>query len=227
MEAGRDYVAEAESGWDFNPRFNGYCTQFNPVDLNSLLYRYETLLASFTEKLNKGAMVWKMRALARVKRMRVMEDPETGVMYDYNYVTNCRSEVISAASFWPYWVGIKMEPTGIDILLEALELPYGITVTVPTAGNYQWGYGKAWAPLADVVIMALDSLGLKEDAMRVAHKYVDLIANCFAKTGALWEKYDAMTGEVVEACEYETPQMMGWTAGAYLSALTYITENEK
>ena len=226
LEAGRHYVAEAESGWDFNPRFGGYCLHYNPVDLNSLLYRYECLFADFAECLDQPSAEWREKAVLRAERMHMMEDPETGVMYDYNYVTNCRSEVMSAASFWPYWVGIKTESTGIDALLKALELPYGITATVPTAGNYQWGYGKAWAPLADVVIMALDSLCLKEDALRVACKYADMITDCFEQTGGLWEKYDAITGEVVQACEYETPQMMGWTAGAFLAAVAYIKRSK-
>lgn len=29
-EAGRHYFAECESGWDFNPRFDGYCAHCNP-----------------------------------------------------------------------------------------------------------------------------------------------------------------------------------------------------
>ena len=41
--AGKCYFAECESGWDFNPRFNGYCADFNPVDLNANLYLYEKL----------------------------------------------------------------------------------------------------------------------------------------------------------------------------------------
>lgn len=221
VEAGRSYVAEAESGWDFNPRFGGYCTQYNPVDLNSLLYRYEVLLASFAEQLGQDATAWEEKAKMRKEHMEVMQDPDTGVMYDYNYVTGCRSQVLSAASIWPYWVGIKSEQTGVSQLLSCLELPYGITATVPTAGNYQWGYGKAWAPITLVVIEALDRIGLQDDAVRIAAKYVHMIADNYEQTGGLWEKYDARTGKVVIGSEYETPQMMGWTAGAYLQAIQY------
>ena len=31
-------IAECESGWDFSPRFSSKALQYNPVDLNSLLY---------------------------------------------------------------------------------------------------------------------------------------------------------------------------------------------
>jgi alpha,alpha-trehalase len=36
----------------------------------------------------------------------------------------------------------------------------------------------------------------------------------FEKTGVLWEKYSVETGEVSHM-EYESPPMMGWTAGVY------------
>ena len=56
-------------------------------------------------------------------------------------------------------------------------------------------------------------------------QYVDMITKCFEQTGRLWEKYDVITGEVVQGCEYETPQVMGRTAGAYLNALAYMKKN--
>jgi alpha,alpha-trehalase len=42
-----NYLGEAETGWDFNPRFAGRCGEFAPVDLNSNLYLYETNFAWF------------------------------------------------------------------------------------------------------------------------------------------------------------------------------------
>ncbi len=48
--AGRNYFAEAESGWDFTPRFEGRCAECNPVDLNSNLYLYEIGRASCRER---------------------------------------------------------------------------------------------------------------------------------------------------------------------------------
>lgn len=63
--------------------------------------------------------------------------------------------------------------------------------------------------------MGLKRIGLFDDAKRVAEKYVLTVEKVFEKTGRLWEKYDAVTGEVAVTCEYETPPMMGWTAGVY------------
>ena len=41
LKASAHWLAEAESGWDFNPRFSQRCMDFNPVDLNALLYIFE------------------------------------------------------------------------------------------------------------------------------------------------------------------------------------------
>ena len=220
-EAGKCYVAEAESGWDFNPRFSGRCSHFNPVDLNSLLYIYERIFKQYSNELSEhDAAIWNRRAEVREQLMQVyMEDRETGIWYDYDYVQKECSGVISAASFWPFFAGISIRKKGLSALLDMLELPHGITATVNVPGNYQWGYGKAWAPLNMVAIEALDKVGMQQDALRIAHKYIDLITENYEQTGGLWEKYDAVTGEVVHGSEYETPQMLGWTAGAYLWAM--------
>ena len=227
VEAGRCYAAEAESGWDFNPRFEGRCPDYAPVDLTSLLYMYEKIFQQFSQELiDRDSAGWKQRAEKRKKLMESrMKDKNTGILYDYDQVKKRRSEVLSAASFWPYFVGISTEKEGLFVMLDALELPYGITATVQAPGNHQWGYGKAWAPIAMVAVEALDHAGMEKEAVRVAQKYVDLIARNYERTGGLWEKYDAITGEVVRGSEYETPRMLGWTAGVYLWAMKRIGEN--
>lgn len=40
-ENGRNILAEWESGWDYNPRYSGRCTDYNPVDPNCLPYHDE------------------------------------------------------------------------------------------------------------------------------------------------------------------------------------------
>jgi neutral trehalase len=44
---------------------------------------------------------------------------------------------------------------------------------------------------------------------------METVERCYAETGALWEKYDASIGKVSVTREYDTPEMMGWTAGVY------------
>ena len=37
----------------------------------------------------------------------------------------------------------------------------------------------------------------------------------FEKTGVIWEKYDGRDGSIAVTNEYETPEMLGWSAGVY------------
>ncbi|MDE6527591.1 MAG: alpha,alpha-trehalase, partial [Muribaculaceae bacterium] len=65
---GAHLLAEAESGWDFNPRFDGRCMDFNPVDLNSFLYGMERNQALFLRELGMdGSKEWDGRADKRRK----------------------------------------------------------------------------------------------------------------------------------------------------------------
>ena len=69
----------------------------------------------------------------------------------------------------------------------------------------------------------MKELGLDEDALRIAEKYRNVLQRNFETTGKLWEKYNAITGEIAVTSEYETMPMMGWTAGVY----RYFTEEKK
>jgi len=221
---GNNMYAEAESGWDFTPRFSSRGNEYNPIDLNSLLYRYEILLDTIEKELDiKSNTNWLELANNRKELVnKLLFDKERNIYNDYDFINNKLSKVISAASFWPYYCGLA--DNNIDPLknaLKALEKEYGLSAC-DSYPDYQWGYDKLWAPLNFVAIMSLEKYGLHDDAIRLAKKYLDLVANSFEKTGGLWEKYEASTGKVVEGIEYETPQMLGWTAGTYLAVYDYI-----
>lgn len=46
--------AEAESGWDFTPRFLGRALDFAPADLNSILFANERILSEFADILGRA-----------------------------------------------------------------------------------------------------------------------------------------------------------------------------
>ena len=74
-----------------------------------------------------------------------------------------------------------------------------------------------WPTNVYFACFGLQRIGLKEEAKRLAKKYCDTVEKCFEETGLLWEKYNALDGSVSVTREYETPAMMGWTAGVYLA----------
>lgn len=216
-------LAECESGWDYNPRFNGKCYEYNPVDLNSLLWFDEWYLGDIEKELGiSNGKAWKEKAVKRKKLMIEFMQGKNGLFYDYSYTKNNKSDIKSCASFFPYFVGmIKGEKETINALLADLELPNGIQSTSNNyeEGSYQWGKINCWAGLQLIVVESLKSCGMHDEAKRVAQKYLKTIEKVFERTGKLWEKYNALSGDIDVISEYDTPEMMGWTAGVYMTLL--------
>lgn len=215
---GLHVMAEAESGWDFNPRFGGRCHDYNPVDLNSLLWFDEFFLGECERTLGLGdGCLWDKKAAERRKKMMSLMCDENGIFRDYDYTTGEQSPVLSCASFYPVAVGMASDGEGFDVLLQKLELPFGIQAAEPAEGRFQWGACNGWAPMQLMAVEALEHCGRWNEAKRVAEKYVGLVERTFASTGAVWEKYNIVTGDDKAVGEYGTPEMMGWSAGVYLA----------
>ena len=66
-----------------------------------------------------------------------------------------------------------------------------------------------------MAVFGLDKYGFRRDARRLAAKYMDLVVSSYKTTGTIWEKYDAVRGVMSEGEEYDTPEMFGWSAGAF------------
>ena len=79
------------------------------------------------------------------------------------------------------------------------------------------------------MIKALANYGYMGDAKRIAEKYTSLVEKVFKETGRLWEKYNVAEGNINVNQEHNNkskmPEMMGWSAGVYLSLLDIDCEN--
>ena len=212
-----------ESGWDCCYRFELQGPYYNPVDLNTLLYGLETAMARFSNILGKGEeFLWDERAASRKEKMDMwLFSKEKGFYLDWDYQNQRHSPVVSVASLFPLYLGLAHDPDAVMAVLQNdLLLPFGVTCTAKSGYNYdmQWEYPNVWAPLQYVAYMACRNAGKPDLADEIAKRYKNLLEQNFSKTGKLWEKYNGITGEVVNA-EYNAPPMMGWTAGVYLAFL--------
>jgi len=226
-------LGEAESGWDFTPRFEHRCEDFCPVDLNSNLYVYEKLLAYHS--CGKEKKQWKARADLRCERLfKHCWNEESGAFYDYDY-KNCRqSHVLAASTFHPLWAGLATNEQASLIrekALPLLELDSAIVTCERNNGPKvcQWDYPNAWPCLQTIAYRGLARYGFVKDARRIAAKYVHIVCQGFEETGDLWEKYNAQDGSTNTKAEggYVTPAMMGWTAGAFLDAVAFLNRTAK
>jgi len=232
IRQGSHFLSEAESGWDFTPRFDFRCEDFNPVDLNANLYMYEKNFEKFYKELGmKGSKKWAKLADKRKNLMRkLMKNSTDELFYDYDFVNARRGSVYSASIFNLMWARLltTKEAQTIVANLHRLEMPCGVVACEPKPRNYtyQWDAPNAWASFNVLAIKALDQYGYKNDAKRIAEKYVQSIDSIYQKTGNLWEKYNGITGTIDVKSEYDMPPFMGWTAGAFMYASDYLRNNQ-
>jgi alpha,alpha-trehalase len=125
------------------------CADYVTVDLNSLLLQYELDVAHLYARGGAAeataAQTWCERARARARLInRHLWDETRGVYFDFNVVTQQRSNYLSAASLYPLWVSTDnechvslLEPsrakTLVGSVLPRLEAPGGLLATDPTS----------------------------------------------------------------------------------------------
>ncbi|HEY5805941.1 MAG TPA: trehalase family glycosidase [Candidatus Saccharimonadales bacterium] len=222
-------LAEAESGWDYTPRFNRRCLTYLPVDLNSLLYKYESDFAEVAKMLGDDdeAQKWEEAAKTRKKIMNnLMWDQIRGLYCDYNYFKEKRGSVASLATFYPLWAGM-VDHKRAKTLVKALrrfEQKGGLATTdsiplgkyVPGSMPTQWAYPNGWAPLHFLVVLGLERYGYHEDARRIALKWLKTNLDWFAKNGVFLEKYNVVSPDKPPLKGvYPSQTGFGWTNAVF------------
>ena len=220
---GKSMMALAESGWDCTSRFALNAHEYIPADLNSLLYLLERNMAYFADTLRKcdDVAVWASRADTRKARMTtLLWDEQRGVFCDRHVPSERLNQIVSAAAFYPLFTGLAATEQAARTVqaLPLLEHEHGIACCEPRDDllHLQWDYPHGWACLHHLVINGLLRYGYEDDALRIAEKYCRTVDRAFERTGNLWEKYNVVTGDISATPEYDTPPMMGWSAGVYL-----------
>lgn len=215
--------AVRESGHDTSYRLEKVCADLATIDLNSLLYKYETDIARtirvlFGDKLVipaefcvgslqpnqiESSAIWDRRAKRRKQAIdRYLWNAEKGMYFDYNTATGEQCTYESATAFWAMWAGVcspKQAATLVMTALPKLEAYGGLlSGTRESRGevglerpNRQWDFPYGWAPQQMLAWTGLDRYGYKEDAERLAYKWLFMITKAFVDfNGVVVEKYD-------------------------------------
>lgn len=228
-------LAEAESGWDMTPRFSRKALNYLPVDLNALLYKYETDFARAAEIAgdSKAVTSWKHRAAERKAAMDdLMWSPSRNFYYDYDYVRGRRGTVSSLAGFYPMWAGMvdKDQAAWLVKSLKRFENKGGLATTdiqfnqrlpgqIPGVGGntpVQWAYPNGWAPLHLMIIQGLQRYGYHQEAQRIATKWLKTNLTWFNKEGVFLEKYNVVSPDKPPAKGvYPSQTGFGWTNAVF------------
>lgn len=222
-------IAETESGWDMTPRFNRRCLDYLAVDLNALLYKYETDFAKYYRLIGEKKLANKWETTAKHRRTAMhdlMWSNLRGLYYDYNYVKNKRGTVASLAGFYPLWAGMVDDQQAMRMVksLKKFEQPGGLVTTdiqqlsqyVPGTMPTQWAYPNGWAPLHFLVIKGLQRYGYQDEARHITFKWLKTNLNWFEQHGNFLEKYNVVQPEKPPLKGvYPSQTGFGWTNAVF------------
>lgn len=225
-EVFRDLRAGAESGWDFSSRWMAdgktlatiQTTSIVPVDLNSLLYGLEKAISDGCAKLADTDCVTEFNQRAQ-DRGEAIEfyfwEAAKGAYLDYQWTTGQRLDRLSAATFYPLFVGAADERRAHVVAQKAwdeLLAPGGLRTTTVSTGQ-QWDAPNGWAPLQWVAVSGLRRYGEDALAGEIAKRWLATVEREYKASGKMLEKYDVEQAKAGGGGEYPTQDGFGWTNG--------------
>jgi alpha,alpha-trehalase len=218
--------AMRESGFDTSFRFgpfSGSTSNYAPVCLNSLLYKYERDMADFARILGKNndAAEWTRRAEARRAAIdKYLWDAASGMYLDYDFTTGLRSNYRFVTTYYPLWAGVASasQAASVEKKLPLFEESGGLQSSDYQSG-VQWDAPFGWAPITWLAVVGLDKEGFHEDAVRISNKFRATVLENYERDGTIREKYNVVSGSanVQVAAGYKSNVVgFGWTNAVYL-----------
>ncbi len=232
--------AMRESGFDTSGRFGPFSADiidYNPVDLNCLLYRMETDIAAIVTILNqpREARAWRERAEHRAAAInQLMWNETAGLYFDYNFKEKRQSGYRFITTFYPLWAGIASaeQAARVEANLLVFEKKGGLATSDQVTGD-QWDAPFGWAPMQIIATEGLRRYGYAGDANRTSAEFLSMILHDFAEHGTIVEKYDVVAAKSDLASQelkfgYETDEIgFGWTNAAFLVLYDQLPEADK
>ncbi|KAG0793270.1 hypothetical protein G6F22_005646 [Rhizopus arrhizus] len=209
--------AVRESGHDTTYRYEGRCGNLATIDLNALLYKYETDIADMIEQDLDGdlcdyqgvpqqADMWRKRAEERKKRIdRYLWNEEAGMYFDYDTVAEKQSDYESVTTLWAMWAKCASQAQAermVRVALPKFEVTGGlVSGTAESRGkisldrpNRQWDFPFGWAPHQILAWTAFENYGMQSTALRLAYRWLYIITKSFVDfNGVVPEKYDVVS----------------------------------
>jgi len=210
----KDDRSMRESGHDASYRLLDDCAELVTVDLNSLLFKIESDLASTistefggTFELDDGTLATakSFEQAARHRKslmMKYLWNEKDGLFFDYNYAEGKPTHFVSATTLYPLWAGLCSPEQAKRLVRSALPLlsmPGGIVGSTelsrgPITAEHpqtQWDYPFGWAPHQMLVWAGLRRYGYAGLARDLAYRWLYTITvNACNYNGTIAEKYD-------------------------------------
>jgi alpha,alpha-trehalase len=235
-----DDLAECESGWDMTTRFQNNCLSYIPIDLNCLLYKYESDFARAHEmaKDHDTASIWRNRAALRAETIHnELWDEHHGFYFDKNYRTEKFSPVWSLASYYTLWSGVATTEQArrmVDHIKTTFLYTGGLVTTAKPKDEEarevspQWAYPNGWAPLHWLVSEGLTRYGFHNEAELIVRRWLNTNLEYFEEFDVFREAYNVVDGFDSPHAGVYPPQVgFGWTNAVFVDlAKKYLSSSE-
>jgi alpha,alpha-trehalase len=241
-----------ESGHDTSYRIEGNCADLNLVELNAMLYKYESdfaeIIANEFENSfeSYNASYWLAKAETRKELVnKYLWNENKGLYFDYNVVTNTLSDFIGASTLATLWANMCTKAQAEKLVKNALpvltELGGIAGSTKNSRGDIsperparQWDYPNGWAPHQMMIWKGLLNYGYINEAQELIYRWLFMITkNAVDYNGTIPEKYDVVVathkvfaeyGNVGTDFEYITQEGFGWMNASYQYGLSLLSE---
>jgi len=204
-----------ESGHDTSYRIEGACADLNLVELNAMLYKYETdfaelILSEFGGVFKNNSNVytsdyWLKKAKTRKEAVnKYMWNEDKGLYFDYNVKTKQQSNFVAAPTLAPLWANMCSKEQArklVDKAIPLLKEKGGIAgCTEESRGKIstdrpqkQWDYPNGWAPHQMMIWRGLNNYGYFIEAQELIYRWLFMITkNAADYNGTIPEKYDVV-----------------------------------
>lgn len=224
-------LAEAESGWDMTTRFNHKALDYLPIDLNSLLFKYEQDFASSAKLAGdfKAVKDWQQKAQIRKNTINsLMWNEMKGFYFDYDFKRQKRGNIWSLAGYYPMWAGLADEAKVAKMVKNLSKFEHSGGLSTTDSQNYpisnltsrsvptQWAHPNGWAPLHLLVIKGLKMYGYHKEAKRIANKWLKTNLDWFNNEGVFLEKYNVVEPSKLPVDGlYPSQTGFGWTNAVF------------
>ena len=236
QELYRDIRAACESGWDFTARWFAevedfssiQTTQVVPVDLNSLLYKLESVLVRSYAIADRSDEAESMSDKATVRQELIRNhffNDQLGHFVDLNLQDFSHRPVLSLAGMFPLYAGVATHEQARQVaaMADAKFLKPGGWVTSLIYSGQQWDAPNGWAPLQWVTYSGLKMYGHDHAAEAGAKNWIDNNLLVYRATGKLLEKYNVEDiGSLAEGGEYTVQHGFGWTNGVLIKLMNEL-----
>ena len=229
-----------ESGFDPSSRFGPFSVDiihYNPVCLNSLLYRMESETAELLEGIPAraaDAATWRKRAQDRAALINaLMWNERDGLYEDYDFAQRRTRRYPFLTTFYPLWAGIASSAQAARVAanLPLFERAGGLQTSTTESGD-QWDAPFGWAPLELIAVEGLRRYGYRAEADRISNKFLAMVIEEYRRSGMIVEKYDVVRRSIQLNREirfgYHTNEAgFGWTNAVFTSLLDTLPAEQR